>query len=218
MHKLTFQTRAIKKIFSVFLTVVMLSLSMVLTYSIETEEPASETVTEGYDATSEEYNLSVPVVEQEETYYCGPACVYMIDHFLNPSSSKDQNTIATGLGTTPSSGTSSISIYTYLTNHVISSGNYTRCLYSYAYRSEKMRSSIQNGYPVIVGVHIMPYRTYGTPNSGHFIVVRGYDYYPNVSYMVKINDPFDGSYRTNCSFAQLDYGCTSLTGYYVYHQ
>ena len=63
----------------------------------------------------------------------------------------------------------------------------------------------------------MPGHTF---NSGHFILVRGFEYgtasYGTLNNII-YNDPYDGLQKT-ITFSVLDYGCTSNYGNFTYYQ
>ena len=183
----------------------------------ELEIPEQETEIDEYDATPQLYVLSVPQEYQGlQTNLCGVFSTHMVCLYKNPNNCPTIEQLKTAVSYNPGSGTSSYYIANYLHNSI--SSGYARHLYSTQNRGYRLRNSIQVNYPLIVSVHIMPYRVYGSSNSGHFIVVKGFYYDPvTEEFNVYINDPYDGDEYTT-SFAGLDYGCSSLSGYYIWKQ
>lgn len=132
--------------------------------------------------------LNVPYYEQEETYYCGPATVKQVSHFMT-GSSDSQVDIAEIIGT-GEAGTTMAYMLEYLNgvkdlDYIYDQGiaeNYSTWL-------NAIYSSARNSKPAIILVsdpygNILPYTT-----PAHFVNLSGVDskYSSN---KIRITDPF----------------------------
>lgn len=115
--------------------------------------------------------LSVTLLQQETSYYCGPASVQMVLSYLGHTVS--QNTLATDLGCT-TSGTAVSGVAGCL-NSYLGSGYYqTNSSYSYDTAYGLIKGSIDAGNPAICNVQTSKLSYYGGHASKHYIVVSGY--------------------------------------------
>lgn len=116
--------------------------------------------------------LSVPVFQQETEYYCAPATVKQVLHYINGSSSS-QGTYASLLGTT-SSGTD----MTVIPNLLNSKQSENQYIYSSVSNEgrwlDQIEASLNNYTPAIIDIDTRlvswPYKT-----SGHFVNISGLD-------------------------------------------
>lgn len=138
--------------------------------------------------------LDVPVFKQENNYYCGPATVKQVLHFLN-GSSLSQKTYASELGTT-TSGTNMVNIPDVLNEHRQNDGP------SYSYREfdefknwyPHVALDIMNERPVIIDITSTKDNwLYAT--SGHFMCISGYDDSTSTKY-AWVTDPHPKHYGT----------------------
>lgn len=136
--------------------------------------------------------LYVTEFEQENGYYCGPATVKQVIHYINGTSAS-QSTYANNLGTT-TAGTNMVNIpgvlnkyvgstYTYVYDNIGTQSNWCEVI--------TYNSSID--IPVILdirttGISAFPYTT-----SGHFVNTSGVDFRVlsgRVTSKVRITDPW----------------------------
>ncbi len=129
--------------------------------------------------------LNVTVFQQETSYYCGPATVKQVIHYIN-GSSKTQSQYASMLKTT-TSGTDMTLIpnvlrqetgynYVYIAN---ATDDYSNWLY-------QLQRSVDVGRPAIIDVKdssatVLPYST-----NGHFVNISGY----STNSELRITDPY----------------------------
>ncbi len=132
------------------------------------------------------YNtISVPSFRQETDWYCGPATVKQVVHYIN-GSSKSQDDYASMLKTT-SSGTDMTAIPGVLKketgyNYIYKEGatkNYSDWLY-------QLQRSVDVSRPAIIDVQdssgsVLPYTT-----NGHFVNISGY----STNSELRITDPY----------------------------
>ena len=169
-------------------------------------------------------SLNVPLIQQAETYYCGPASALMVAKYLKiVSSTYTQGDMANKIGTT-TDGSSSNQIVTALNSLLRSAGkstSYQRCSISTTNFNDSIIYSLNNNYPIIFSVKSMP-KYYSS--SGHFIAMKGF-VAPLVlgtdSYRVSTvtindchyNDEYFGTYTY--SIEDMMEACTSNLGYYI---
>lgn len=123
-------------------------------------------------------SVSVRAVQQEEKYYCGPACAVMAARAIGLGT-YSQDEMADLLGTTRK-GTSSDNICAVLNQLLKEDGRSERYQLTNSNVSglwSSIKDSIDNGFPLIVNVSEMPKYTV----EGHFIIVTGYYYYDPTS-------------------------------------
>lgn len=157
--------------------------------------------------------LSVPILQQEQTNYCGPASALMVARYLGlVSSTYSQDSMASLIGM--SGGVTSGKIVTAL-NGLIATNNYSYN-YEVAYTSVASFSnsiiySLDNNKPMIFSVKVMP--DYTAP-SGHFVALKGYIAPVSGSgysvSQIKINDPhYNNEFYGEHTFSYSDmlYAC-----------
>ncbi|MEA1975190.1 MAG: C39 family peptidase [Bacillota bacterium] len=132
--------------------------------------------------------LSIPVFEQEENYYCGPATIKQVVHFLN-SSSDNQNTIANEMGTT-CNGTNMLEIRNYLNNNTSENYTYRGEVTNYYYTwLNFITTDIDIDKPVILEIDTTNIDSWPYVTEGHYVNVSGYD--TKYSYgEIRITDPW----------------------------
>lgn len=139
-----------------------------------------------YSTRALDYNtLSITCFQQETTYWCGPATVKQVVHFLN-GSSNSQAYYAEKLKTT-TSGTDMT-----LIPGVIK----TETGVEYAYDSigtesswfDKIFVSVMNEQPAILDINTQNVSAFPYSSAGHFVNVSGYD--ATGTKQVRITDPY----------------------------
>lgn len=136
----------------------------------------------------------VPVFEQINGYYCGPATLKQVIHFIN-GSSLSQSQYATKLGTT-TAGTDMTVIRTVL-NEEISGLSYKYYTFS-SFDSWfiRVRASIDYNFPAILDIDTRHVSAFPYNSSGHYVNVSGYDVYRDMqgpeydTHLVRITDPW----------------------------
>lgn len=147
------------------------------------------------------YYVNCPWVEQDNGYYCGPACIYMtvegirnhIPGAINNSYTNTQSANATAMGTTSSDGTSELEMRNRLKN--MTTKKY-KVDYLSAFEEDEfiyeIKMSLYNNGPVILMIH-NPYLSYYPSSYGytsnHYIVVKECISYSNGTYGFWVNDP-----------------------------
>ncbi|MCR1898492.1 C39 family peptidase [Irregularibacter muris] len=132
--------------------------------------------------------LSVPVFKQANGYYCGPATVKQVTHFIKGSSSS-QSYYAGKLGTTKA-GTDMTVIANYLKNNVKSNYVYAS-IGTFDAWMNKVNYGMKNKMPGVIDINTknisaFPYDT----DTGHFVNMSGYDTKFGPGVKVRITDPF----------------------------
>lgn len=162
--------------------------------------------------------LSVPIEQQKNSYYCGPACMQMVleYHGIN----KTQSVIAGKIGTTIE-GSDIPPMRTYLNNQV-GSGAYTYVNVTELAFGEGLVYSIDKKKPLICMVQTKELPYYNGHKSVHFIVAKGYDWDMNgsASYStVKINDPnYSNAYyggNKSCSWTKMTKALKATNEWYI---
>lgn len=132
------------------------------------------------------YNaINVPVFQQENIYYCGPATVKQILHFLN-GSSETQLYYAGELGT-QKAGTDMTKIDDVLRNE--SSENYVYSdIENYDWWTNRLKFGIDTDLPAVLDINTIGMSAWPYHVEGHFINTSGYDY--RTGSKVRITDPY----------------------------
>ena len=161
--------------------------------------------------------LTMSVVKQENSYYCGPASCVMSAATLGLGT-YSQSTMAAKIGCT-TSGSSSDGITSGM-NKLLSekskAGRYEKTNVSISGLPGSILYSVDKNFPVIVNVKVMPNYTVGV---GHFIAAKGYSLYYDVAvqvYTIYFNDPhptYYGSYSIDGGV--LTTACKSNAGNFV---
>lgn len=139
--------------------------------------------------------LGVPSFEQITSYYCGPATVKQVLHYLNGASSS-QGTYASQLGTT-SDGTV-FSLVDDVLNKNQSKNNYVVAkIGTYDSWSSKVQYALDRNYPAVLDLKIDPsyMPKYTRPIAGHILNVSGVDSKYTSPAQVRLTDPFDQDNR-----------------------
>lgn len=135
-----------------------------------------------------EYNtLSVSVFEQENGYYCGPATVKQVTHFI-VGSSNSQSYYAGKLGTT-TSGTDMTVIKDYLRNNVKATYVYAS-IGAYDNWMNNVNYGMRNKMPAVLDINTNSVSAWPYKTSGHFVNTSGYDTKYGPGAKVRITDPF----------------------------
>lgn len=166
--------------------------------------------------------LSVPLYQQINNYYCGPASVQMVLKYLGDTVS--QSTLGSLMNTTPSSGTYVYQIANGL-NSYLGSGQY-----AYIYTSElsfgtKLFTSIDAGYPIICHTQTRELPHYNGHESGHYVVAIGYSWAQGGSSggrenTVTFNDPNNNSNyygKYTCKICEMTNAINANAGLYIAH-
>lgn len=136
--------------------------------------------------------LSVPVFEQINDYYCGPATMKQVVHYIR-GSSQTQQYYAIKLGTTLN-GTSMTNIPSVLNSEALTPNWYVYYTFnSFGDWSAKIDSSIYYAYPAILDINTENVSAFPYNAEGHYVNVSGYDVYENIStqrYNIRITDPW----------------------------
>lgn len=164
--------------------------------------------------------LSVPLYQQANDFYCGPASVQMVLRYLT-GTTYAQSTLANSMNTSRNGGTYVYCITDEL-NSRTSSGNYQHLQTYNVSFSNGLVYSIDKNKPVIC--HVMtgalPNYNYSV-NTGHYIVATGY----YVAYSgssgaatCKYNDPhYDDNYygKYTCDISQMTAAINNNSGFYI---
>lgn len=162
--------------------------------------------------------LDVPKRKQINSHYCGPASVRMV--LLYHGIDQTQSYIAGKIGTTDA-GTDIAPIKTYL-NSQVGSGKYTYVNISDIKFSDGLVYSIDKGYPLICMIQTNKLWYYYGHTSGHYVVVKGYDWPvegPNSTYTnLTLNDPnneekYYGEWT--CTWTEMSRALNASNGWYT---
>ena len=115
--------------------------------------------------------LTVPLVRQETSYYCGPASVQMVLQYFGIY--RTQSQLADDMGTTYDDGTGEHMILSGLDDNYPSNSYVKKRTYS-TYFGNELRGSIDAGGPVICLLMTGELPHYDGYNTGHYIVATGY--------------------------------------------
>lgn len=137
-----------------------------------------------YIPDGEVFTLSVPIYQQINGYYCGPATVKQVAQFVKGKSSS-QDYYAGQLGTTRS-GTDMTKITSFLKNNVKSTYTYSN-IGTHADWMNKVRYGMVNKMPAVLDINTNNVSAFPYNSSGHFVNTSGYD---TKTFRVRISDPF----------------------------
>lgn len=132
--------------------------------------------------------LSITHFSQETSYYCGPATVKQVVHWINGSSST-QTYYATVLGTT-TQGTVMSSIPSVLNTEIGEQYYVKASIGSQSQWMDKIRSSLYNDRPAILDIKTVGITEFPYSSNGHYVNVSGYS---DSSATVRITDPNDSA-------------------------
>lgn len=145
-----------------------------------------------YDPDNVYYILSVPVYEQINSWYCGPATVKQVVQYLK-GSSKTQAQYAQALGTT-TSGTDLNNIPEVLNSEIGSRWPYaTFSIGSYGNWTDKIVYCASRGIPVVLNINTTSVPAIPYNSSGHFVNTSGVDFRiisSGTRSKVRITDPW----------------------------
>ncbi|OLS02459.1 C39 family peptidase [Tissierella creatinophila] len=130
--------------------------------------------------------LSVPVFKQENGYYCGPATVKQVRHFIK-GSSHSQSYYAGELKTS-TSGTDMTVLSNYLKNNVKSNYIYAS-IGSYDSWMSKVNYGMRNSMPAVLDINTKNVSAFPYESIGHFVNTSGYDTKNGPGVKVRITDP-----------------------------
>lgn len=167
-------------------------------------------------------SLSVPLRQQQNDYYCGPASVQMVLAYFGYFPTQDA--LANTMNTNSSDGTYVYQIANGI-NSFMGSGQYAYIHTSELSFSSKLLPSINAGYPIVchTQTHKLPH--YNGHSSGHYVVVTGYSWAQGGSSggqetTVHFNDPNINAdyygYRS-CTVSQMTSAINANAGYYITH-
>lgn len=134
--------------------------------------------------------ISVTYFPQENKYYCGPATVKQVVHWIN-GSSNSQKWYADELGYVEGKGTDMTHIPGVLNDCIDEQYYVYSSIGTQTQWMDKIRSSIYNDRPAVLDINTIELYAnkefpYGT--KGHFVNVSGYS-----STQVRITDPYDAA-------------------------
>ena len=161
--------------------------------------------------------LSVPLKQQKEDHYCGPASVQMVlaYHGINQT----QSHIARQIGTVLA-GSDVAPMRTYL-NSQVGSGTYTYKNVIDLSFADGLIYSIDKRKPLICQVQTRELKYYKGHESVHFVVAKGYDWdmHGSDSYStVTLNDPNNNpdyyGVRT-CTWTEMNKALRASNGWYI---
>lgn len=166
---------------------------------------------------SDSKRLNVPLFQQEETYYCGPASAKMVIHYID-GRSPSQSKLASNMDTNRQDGT----IVWKLARELNKYAPYGYTNVSTSSFFSDLIYSIDRGQPVVCHVlaNKLPHSR-GANTSGHYVVATGYMWGfigGNAEEYVYYNDPhYDNDYfgRYRCTSSDMEQAIRSRYGYYI---
>lgn len=138
----------------------------------------------------ERVTINVPVFEQENKDYCGPATVKQVIHYIN-GSSLTQSDYANALGTIIGEGTNFTNIPGVL-NAAVGAGTYVydeNVSDSFSNWCTELVSSIYYDKPALLDINTISVSSFPYNSGGHIVNVSGYEYGTNEDYF-RITDPY----------------------------
>ncbi len=169
----------------------------------------------------ETQTLNVPLHQQAETYYCGPACGKMVIDYLQPQN-LTQGAVARKMET-DSDGTIVYKLTNGL-NYYLSGDPYSYVSTSEIAFASGLVYSIDNGYPVVCHVQTNELPIYEGYTSGHYVVATGYyiaQYNQNSASDVRTVYYNDPNYRyafygcKSCPINDMRLAINSQSGFYI---
>lgn len=115
--------------------------------------------------------LDVPIYQQEERFYCGPASVQMVLSYFGKDLTQDS--LANTMKTNNDEGTYVYQIQNCL-NSYLGAGTYKYVSTSEMSFIKGMKYSIEKNDPVICHIMTGALQIYQGRNTGHYVVVTGY--------------------------------------------
>jgi len=133
--------------------------------------------------------LNVPCFQQETSYWCGPATVKQVEHYLK-NRSDTQASYAKALGTT-TAGTDMTAIATYLNSNVNRWYTYSS-IGSRTTWEDMIIWGMQNNLPAVLDIKTTNVNNIPYNSEGHFVNTSGIDYISASHWdnWVRITDPF----------------------------
>ena len=139
--------------------------------------------------------LVVPRIQQVKSNWCWAAAAEMAGKYKYSSSTRTQSNIVAYIkGSSTNNDTGSIFETANATEYVTYNNYGLSATWFIRWDFSKVKTSIDNGYPVIPLVN--------DGNSGHYYVIRGYD---SQTGEIAVNDPWDGS-RKVVTWSNFDSG------------
>lgn len=163
---------------------------------LDQEKIAAALKSRALGSTNKKLNMTVFV--QSNKYYCGPASVKMVLHYLNGASSS-QDAYATQLQTT-SNGTDMTLIPGVLNNNQNKFTYIYKTINNYSEWQVRMLSAIQASRPAILDIESTT-DNWKYQTDGHFLCVSGFNDTGSVDY-VYISDPHYTYYGTRLHEAE----------------
>ncbi|MFR1722727.1 C39 family peptidase [Emergencia timonensis] len=158
--------------------------------------------------------LNVTMYQQDNDYYCGPACVQMVTYYGGFRLYK-QSTLANYMGTNRADGTI-VANMTKGINKYWTAGNYRHVTTSQKAFSSGLVYSIDKGRPVVCHVMTRALPLYDeNHNYGHYVVATGYDsglkrvYYADPNW----RSEFYGAHYS--TWAAMNIAINNNAGYYI---
>lgn len=167
-------------------------------------------------------SLSVPLRQQQNGFYCGPASVQMVLAYFGYAAT--QAKLAEDMLTNQLDGTLVWRIASRI-NSSMGSGQYAFIHTSELSFSSKLLPSINDGYPIVCHTQTNKLPHYNGHSSGHYVVVIGYSWVQGGSSggqetRVIFNDPnYNDSYygRHTCTVSQMTSAINANAGYFIAH-
>ena len=138
--------------------------------------------------------LNVPKYTQEKSMWCWAAAAQMAGKYKYSTSDATQTDIVTYVKGSAVNNEGSIFETANATEYVTNNTYGLSTAWISKWGWDKVKTSIDNGYPVIALVD--------GGGSGHYYVIRGYDASTN---KIALNDPWDGERKT-CSWDDFNDG------------
>ncbi|MBQ3510619.1 MAG: C39 family peptidase [Peptococcaceae bacterium] len=161
--------------------------------------------------------LAVPLIQQENGYYCGPACAQMIVRYLDSTNTITQAEIEDDMGMS-TAGASPYEMKTFL-NQYVSSKKYNYFFTTNTNFANNVVYSLDNDRPVVGLVKhsvLQPNSTSG----GHYVVIKSYFHSGSpLNATIAYNDPhYNNNFFGNhtCSVSHMENAIEALNNpYYI---
>lgn len=144
--------------------------------------------------TTEAYSLTVPMIKQTTNYTCGSACGAMILESLD----KPVDEIAFWNRANRNGRGTFVYVITNNLNHYIGSEKYSYIDLSGENTEiyyEKIKKSIENGYPVMLPLRFLDIETFSYDSEGHYVLIKTV-YEMDNNYFCIVNDSWTGNILT----------------------
>ena len=138
--------------------------------------------------------LNVPNYKQEKSQWCWATAAQMAGRYKYSVSSLSQTDIVKHVKGSDANETGTIWETENATEYVTNNTCELSATFFIRWNWDKIKTSIDNGYPVIPLVRNL--------STGHYYVIRGYD---EKNKKIAVNDPWDGT-RYTCTWSDFDSG------------